>query len=91
MNKIDSAINKISDTRSYIGAVQNNMQAAIGFLSDTVTNTRVSVGRISDTDYSNAATQISKQQILTQAGTAMLAQANQSAQLVLSLVKDLSK
>jgi flagellin len=56
-------------------------------LSNVVTNTEQSRSRILDTDYSQETTQLAKSQIVQQAATAMLAQANQSAQMVMSLLK----
>ena len=56
-------------------------------LTNVVTNTQESRSRIKDTDYSKETTQLAKTQIIQQAATAMLAQANQSAQLVMSLLK----
>lgn len=84
---IDNAIEKISSSRSKLGAMENRLVSTINNLSNVVTNTDASKSRIMDTDYSKETTALAKSQIIQQAATAMLAQANQSAQSVLSLLK----
>jgi len=84
---IDTAIGQISDQRSNLGAIQNRLQSAVDNLTSSSTNLQAAQGRIQDTDYSATTTQMSKSQIIAQAATAMLAQANQQPQLVLSLLK----
>ena len=84
---IDNAIEQISQSRAQLGAYQNRLNATINNLSNVVTNTEQSQSRIMDTDYSKETTQLAKSQIIQQAATAMLAQANQSAQNVMSLLK----
>ena len=83
----DTAINKISSARSTLGAAQNQLQSAVNNLTSNATNLTDAQSRISDTDFSTETTALAKAQILTQASTAMLAQANQSQQNVLSLLK----
>ena len=83
----DTAINKISSTRATLGASQNQLQSAVNNLTSRVTNLTDAQSRISDTDFSTETTALAKAQILSQASTAMLAQANQSQQNVLSLLK----
>jgi flagellin len=70
-----------------MGAYQNRFAAAITNLSTATMNLQASRSRILDTDYSNETTNLAKAQIINQAATAMLAQANQSAQSVLALLK----
>jgi flagellin len=87
MKAIDNAIEQVSQSRAQLGAYQNRLNATVNNLSNVVTNTEASKSRIMDTDYSKETTQLAKSQIISQAATAMLAQANQSAQNVLSLLK----
>ena len=84
---IDNSIQYISDQRANLGAIQNRLEHTVNNLTNIVTNTEASRSSIMDTDYSKETTALAKSQILTQAATAMLAQANQSAQGVLSLLK----
>ena len=84
---LDSAINTVTDFRAAMGAYQNRMTAAISNLEVTSMNLQASRSRILDTDYAKETTNLAKTQIITQAATAMLAQANQSAQSVLALLK----
>ena len=87
LTQYDTAINKISSTRATLGASQNQLQSAVNNLTSRVTNLTDAQSRISDTDFSTETTALAKAQILSQASTAMLAQANQSQQNVLSLLK----
>jgi flagellin len=87
MTAIDAALSTISNQRSNLGAVQNRLQAAIDNLTSSNTNLQTAQGRIQDTDYAATTTAMSRAQIISQAATAMLAQANQQPQLVLSLLK----
>ena len=84
---IDTAIEKINTQRAKIGASINQMTYAVDNLSNVAANTAASRSTIMDTDYATASTQLSKTQIIQQAATAMLAQANQQPQSVLSLLK----
>lgn len=84
---IDNAIEKVSDMRADLGAKQNRLNSTVNNLSNVVTNTEASKSRILDTDYGKETTNLARAQIISQAATAMLAQANQSAQSVLSLLK----
>jgi len=84
---IDNSIQYISDQRAKLGAIQNRLEHTVNNLTNIVTNTEASRSAIMDADYSKETTALAKSQILTQAATAMLAQANQSAQGVLSLLK----
>jgi flagellin len=84
---LDSAINTVTDSRASMGAYQNRLTASVANLEITSMNLQASRSRILDTDYAKETTTLAKSQIIQQAATAMLAQANQSAQSVLSLLK----
>jgi len=87
LSTLDAAINTITNSRASLGAYQNRLTAAIQNLDNTSMNLQASRSRIMDTDYAAETTNLAKAQIIQQAATAMLAQANQSAQSVLSLLK----
>jgi flagellin len=87
INKVDAALKSVSTARGTLGAFQNRMEHTIANLGVAVENLSASESRIRDTDMAQEMTSFSKSQILSQAGTAMLAQANQSSQGVLSLLK----
>lgn len=84
---IDAAIDTVNTSRAGLGAVQNRLEATVSNLTSTVTNLTEARSRIEDADFSAETTQLAKSQILNQAATAMLAQANQSQQGVLSLLR----
>lgn len=84
---IDGALNKVSMQRANLGALQNRIESTVTNLSNVVTNTQSSRSRIMDADYATETTNLARAQIIQQAATAMLAQANQSAQTVLTLLK----
>lgn len=84
---IDTDIETISTARATLGASQNRLQSAVNNLTNVSTNLSDARSRIQDTDYSAETTALAKAQILGQASTAMLAQANQSQQNVLSLLR----
>ena len=84
---IDRALENINSQRANLGAFQNRLNYTVNNLSNIVTNTSQSRSRILDTDYATETTNMAKSQIIQQAATAMLAQANQSAQSVLALLK----
>jgi flagellin len=83
----DAAIAKVSTQRGELGAVQNRFESMINNLQVTTENLVASESRIRDTDMASEMTNFTKSQILSQAGTAMLAQANQVPQGVLSLLR----
>lgn len=87
INRIDSALNSIDSSRSDLGALQNRFQSTIGNLNATATNLAASRSRIEDADYAIEISNMTRKQILQQAGTAVLAQANQVPQGVLSLLR----
>jgi flagellin len=84
---IDSAINTVSAAQAKSGAINNRLDSIINNLTEGSKNMQASRSRILDTDYALETTNLAKQQIIQQAATAMLAQANQSAQGILSLLK----
>ena len=84
---IDAAISTVNSQRATIGATINRMTYAADNLTNISANTSASRSSIVDTDYAAASTALSKNQIIQQAATAMLAQANQQPQSVLSLLK----
>ena len=87
LTTLDTAINTITDSRAAMGAYQNRLTASIANLETTSMNLSASRSRILDTDYAKETTILAKSQIIQQAATAMLAQANQSGQSVLALLK----
>jgi len=87
LDKIDSALTVINSQRAQIGATINRLTYAADNLSNVSANLGASRSSIMDTDYATASSQLSKNQIIQQAATAMLAQANQQPQSVLSLLK----
>lgn len=84
---IDQAIQTIDAQRADIGAMQNRFENTISNLQNIAENVSGARGRIKDTDFASETANLSKQQILQQAGTAILAQANQLPQAVLSLLR----
>ena len=84
---IDSAINTVNAQRATIGAAVNRMTYAADNMTNISANVSASRSTIMDTDYATASTNLSKAQIIQQASTAMLAQANQQPQSVLALLK----
>lgn len=87
IDRIAEAIQKVSTQRSNLGAVQNRLEHTIDNLDNVVENTTAAESRIRDTDMADEMVKYSKNNILTQAGQSMLAQANQSTQGVLSLLQ----
>ncbi|HEX5537704.1 MAG TPA: flagellin, partial [Sphingobium sp.] len=85
--KLDSALNTIASARAALGASQNRLSVTVDNIASTVTNLTEARSRIEDVDFSNETTNLAKAQILSQASTAMIAQANQAQQGVLSLIK----
>ncbi len=84
---IKSAINKVSSLRADLGAVQNRLEHTINNLDNVVENTTAAESQIRDTDMASEMVKYSNNNILAQAGQAMLAQSNQSNQGVLSLLQ----
>ena len=84
---VDTAITNVSSARATIGAGINRLEYAMNNLSNVSQNTSASRSRILDADYASETTELAKTQIIQQAATAMLSQANQYSQSVLSLLK----
>jgi len=84
---IDQAIADVDTFRSELGTKVNRLTYAADNLTNVSTNTEASRSRILDTDYAKATTEMTKGQIIQQASTAMLAQANKMPQSVLSLLQ----
>jgi len=85
--KIDTAINGINTQRATYGAVMNRLEYVVDNLANVSQNAAASRSRVEDANYAVETTELARTQIIQQAGTAMLAQANQSAQSVLQLLK----
>ncbi|MFH3157027.1 FliC/FljB family flagellin [Citrobacter portucalensis] len=87
LDKIDSALSQVDEFRSSLGAIQNRFESAVTNLGNTVNNLSSARSRIEDSDYATEVSNMSRAQILQQAGTSVLAQANQTTQNVLSLLR----
>ena len=87
LTDVDAALKAVATTRASLGAGQSRLESVVNNLSNNVTNLSDARSRIEDADFSAETTNLAKAQILTQASTAMLAQANQSQQGVLSLLR----
>jgi flagellin len=87
LTSLDAALKSVSLNQAKLGAFQNRLDAVISNLTEVNQNMSASRSRIQDTDYASETTSLAKSQIIQQAATAMLAQANQSSQSVLSLLK----
>jgi flagellin len=87
MVELDTAIASVSSQRATFGAASNRLTHTIDNLTNIKTNSEASRSRILDTDYAEATSELARTQIIQQAGTAMLAQANQLPQTVLALLQ----
>ena len=87
MDNVDASLTAVNAARAEFGSGQNRLESVVNNLTDNVTNLSDARSRILDTDYSAETTAMAKAQILSQASTAMIAQANQAQQNVLSLLK----
>jgi len=87
LDYIDKAQNTVNSMRARMGATMNRIEYTINNLMNIVENTEEAKSRILDTDYAKESANLAKAQVLAQAGTAMLAQANQSQQYVLNLLR----
>jgi flagellin len=85
--RIDEAVKKVAYVRAKLGALENAMQSSINSLANTVENLQAAESRIRDTDMAYEMTQFTRAQIMSQAGIAMLAQANMMPQNVLALLR----
>ena len=84
---LDTAIEALSQDQAAIGAVQNRLDYNISNLSNASVLTETAMGRIMDADFARESSGLAKQQILSQASVAMLAQANQSRGTLMSLIQ----
>lgn len=87
VSALDSALSVLNTNRGSIGAGINRLEHAINNLTNLAQNATDSRSRVTDTDYSKATSDLARQQIIQQAGTAMLAQANQQPSTVLALLR----
>ncbi len=87
LKKLDTAMDKVNQTRATMGAVMNRLDHVINNLSNVSMNLSASRSQIEDADYASASTEMAKTQIMQQAATAVLAQANTSQQSVLKLLQ----
>ena len=88
LSSIDTALTAISNQRASFGAVSNQLIHAVDNLTNVVTNSEASRSRMMDTDYAASTSELARTQIIQQASTAMLAQANQLPQSVLQLLQN---
>ena len=87
ITRIDVALARVDSHRATLGATINRLEYAADNLANVSQNTSASRSRILDADYASETTELARTQIIQQAGTAMLSQANQQAQSVLALLK----
>ena len=87
MSNLDAAIDEVTSARSNLGSVQNRFESVVANLSTMSENLQAAKGRIVDADFAVETSNMSRAQVLQQAGNAMLAQANQAPQQVMSLLR----
>jgi len=87
LGKVDDYITYLDTQRSTLGALQNQMEYAVNNITELSANLTAARSRVTDTDYASETASLTKGQILQQAATAMLAQANQMPNVILSLLK----
>jgi flagellin len=87
LTTLDTAINGVQSQRATFGAMSNRLEHAVDNLTNVSQNSSASLSRIQDADYAAETTELARTQIIAQAATAMLSQANQQAQSVLALLK----
>jgi len=83
---IDSALGKLNNLRSTLGAIQNRFESTVNALESTAENLSASNSRIRDVDVASESAELARAQVLSQAGVSVLAQANQQPQLALKLL-----
>ena len=86
IKRVDDALNQVNEARATLGAVQSRFENAVSNIQVQSENTAAARGRIMDADFAAETANLSRAQILQQAGTAMVAQANQLPQQVLQLL-----
>ena len=84
---VNKSLDRIAETRATMGAVMNRLEHVIDNLTNVVMNSEASRSQIEDADYAQASTELARTQIMQQAATAVLAQANTSQQTVLKLLQ----
>ena len=89
IGRLDEAITTVNSSRAYLGAVQNRMTSTIANLGVQTENLDTARSRIRDTDFAAETAEYTKSKILQQAGTSILAQANQQPQVALGLLQNL--
>ena len=87
IGNIDAALSALNDNRSAVGSVVNRLEHTVSVLMNTVQRTEESRSRVQDTDFAVESANLARANVLSQAGTAMLAQANQAPQYVLQLLR----
>ncbi|WP_049111589.1 flagellin, partial [Enterobacter asburiae] len=87
IDAVDTALKGIDGARSNLGAMQNRFESTVNNLNNSVTNLSAAQSRIQDADYATEVSNMSRAQILQQAGTSVLSQANQVPQSMLSLLR----
>jgi flagellin len=87
ISEIDTALASVASNRASLGATQSQLESTVRNLSNVAENTAAAEGRIMDTDYAAETANLTKAQILQQAATSILAQANAQPQGVLSLLQ----
>jgi flagellin len=87
MQAVNQSLDKVAQTRATMGAVMNRLQHVIDNVTNVVTTSEASRSQIEDADYATASTELSRTQIMQQAATAVLAQANTDQQTVLKLLQ----
>ncbi|PKO39353.1 MAG: flagellin, partial [Betaproteobacteria bacterium HGW-Betaproteobacteria-3] len=87
LKQIDSALNQVNSSRANLGALQSRFENAISNIQVTSENLSAARSRIVDTDFASETANLTRSQILQQAGNAMLSQANQQPQQVLALLR----
>jgi len=87
IDSVDAALKTVDTARSNIGALENRFSSTVDNLANTVTNLSAAQSRIQDADYASEVSNMTRAQILQQAGTSVLAQANQMPQTVLKLLQ----
>jgi len=87
LRRVDSALNRISEMRATMGATQNRFESAVANLSTTAENLAASRSRVRDADFASETAELTRAQILQQAGVAMVSQANSQPQGILALLQ----